>query len=102
MKNDIKEQYGSLAGRYEISCNVNKKPSYKMGGVAIWYNELDSWMIGPTDKLGSKDGFIHTIDDFGGLKDDRNIWKYWNGHEWKTAGTNDITVEWMSGNSKFL
>ena len=102
MKNDIKEKHGSRAGRYERSSDINKKPSYKMGDVAIWYNELDSWMIGSTDNLGSKYGFIYAVDDFRGLKDDKNVWKYCSGHEWKTAGTNDITVEWMSGNSKFL
>ena len=59
MKNGIKEKQGTRAGRYEISSDVNGKPSYKMGDDAIWYNgELNLWTIGSINKLG---GNIWTV-----------------------------------------
>ena len=94
MENDAKVTQGHLAGVYfEISSNVNGKPSYSMGAFAIWYNnEFDAWLFGSIDKIGSSIAGIAAYDDFGGLTDEKNVWFYWNGSEWKIAGTNDIIV----------
>ena len=103
MENHIKDVQGTRAGRYERSSDVNGQPSYKMGGDAIWYNEeYKSWNIGSINELGGNTGVgIFAEDDFGGLTDEKNLWKYKlpNG-VWNTASTNDITVECTSGTSK--
>ena len=102
MKNGIKEKQGTRAGRYERSSDVNGQPSYKMGSNAIWYNEVyKSWNIGSINELGGNTGVgIYAKDDFGGLTDAKNLWKYKFNNGWKSAGTNDITVECTSGTSK--
>ena len=103
MKNDIKEKQGSGAGRYERSSVVNGKYSYKKYDKAIWLdNEQHSWMIGDLKDLGSTTGFLYARDDFGGVNDENNVWNYWNGDEWKTSGTNDVTVECTPGTFKFF
>ena len=104
MKNEslIKDIQGTRAGRYERSSDVNGQPSYKMGGDAIWYNEeYKSWTIGSINELGGKTGVgIYAKDDFGGLTDVKNLWKYKFYNQWTFASTNDITVECTSGTSK--
>ena len=103
MENHIKYVQGTRAGRYERSSDVNGQPSYKMGGNAIWYNEVyKSWNIGSINELGGNTGVgIYAKDDFGGLTDEKNLWKYKvpNG-PFMSAGTNDNTVECTSGTSK--
>ena len=101
LKNDIRESQGR-AGTYERSTDVNGKPSYKKDDDAIWYDREDRWVIGSIKYLGSTTGDIKAKDDFEGLTDENNVWKYYDGNEWKPAGTNDITVECTSGTSKFL
>ena len=100
MNNDIKEEQGSRAGRYERSSDVNGKPSYRNDDNAIWHYGENKWMIGSIDNLGSTTGGIYAVDNLGGLTDEKNEWKYWD-NGWKT-GKNDITVECISGTSKVL
>ena len=105
LENDAKLHQGSRAGVYfEMSSNVNGKPSYSMGEYAIWYNsEFNAWLFGSIDDIGSTITGIYAFDDFGGLTDEKNVWRYWNGDEWKIASTNDIIVtSCTSGTSKFL
>ena len=103
MKNDIKEKQGALAGEYRKSSDVHGKPSYLNYGndKAIWYDGKYSWLIGSIGNLGSNTANIYAKNYFGGLTDARNAWKYAN-NGWKTAGTNDITVECYAGTSKLL
>ena len=102
MESHIEYVQGTRAGRYEISSDVNGKPSYKMGDDAIWYNErYKSWTIGSINELGGSTGVgIYAKDNFGGLTDEKNLWRYKFDNGWKSAGTNDITVECTSGTSK--
>ena len=104
LANDAKEKVGIFSGVYEISADVNGKPSYRLGGKAIWYNvDRKQWFFGAIDDVGSYTGYIFAVDNFGELTDLRNVWKYWNGNEWKIAGY-DIIVEYdnTSGTSQFL
>ena len=94
-------------GRYERSSDVNDKPSYEMasGNYAIWYSKSGSWMIGRSDNIGGRSfntGDIFVKEDFGGLFDERNVWNYFDGNKWKTAGKYDINVKIISGTSFFL
>ena len=101
MKNDIKEKQGSIAGQYEKVIDINGKPSYKKDDKGIWYNK-DRWIIGLIADIGTERGYVYTRNINGGLIDEKNVWEYWNGNEWTTAGTNDITVKCTSGTLKFL
>ena len=61
MKNNVKEEHGSCAGKYERSFDVNGRPSYKKDDNAIWYI-FGLWKIGPIDKLGSHTAYISAKD----------------------------------------
>ena len=102
----MKEKQGTRAGRYKRSSDVNGKPSYRKDDKAIWYIKCNQWLIGDLEDLGSTRGSIYAKDDFGGLTDEKNVWRYSNnGYSnsgWRTAGTNDITVECTPGNSEVL
>jgi len=90
MSNDALASDGSYAGTYEISTDVNGKPSYTFGGNAIWYRKgspKNIWFIGQISVIGSF-GFIRAYDDFRGLTDERNLWRYTTGGE-----VNDIDVQ---------
>jgi len=95
LKNDVSSVLGAYAGVYELTEDeVNEKPTYKKGNYGIWYNDLGSWMIGNIEKLGSRTGAIHNVQNkFEEIIDTRNVWKYHSDNEWKTAGTNDVNVE---------
>jgi len=102
LKNDVLSEQGSKAGVYELTDEeVNGKPTYRKDKHGIWYNDLGNWMIGEIGDLGSrKHAYIHTVkNDFEGIIDPRNVWKYYNGDEWKTAGTNDVNVEFNAHGS---
>ena len=104
LENDAKVYQGYKAGLYEISSNVNGKPSFSNGNNAIQYNnQLNAWLVGSNDDIGSSTAGIYAFDDLGGLTDEKNVWFYWNGSVWKQAGTNDIIVtSCTSGTHKFL
>ena len=100
LENEVQKRHGSKAGEYEKASNVNGKPSYKKDNHAIWYNGKNAWMIGSIENLGTSIGSIYANNNFGGLTDEENEWKYqFNG--WKIAGTNDVIAE-CSGNSQLL
>ena len=94
----------NLYGSFKRSADVNEKPSY-MGeapiylfyGIihqqgAIWYAE-EAWWIGSIANLGKATGVMYTKDDFDRLDFKNIVWNYWNGNEWKTAGTYDVSFE---------
>merc|ERR1711935_634521 len=83
------------AGVYELTDEeINGKPTYKKGLYGIWYDDRGQWLLGDIAGLGSSTGAIHSIkNDFEGIIDPRNVWKYYTGNEWKTAGTNDVNVQ---------
>ena len=90
LKNEVSVHKKEFAGDYQISETVNGKPSWKSGENAIWYAPVDNnWLIGYLNKLGEDDGEFYTSNDYGGLTDNRNIWKY-------TAGTSPSTGKWIT------
>ena len=93
LKRDALVFQGRYAGEYEVSSKVDGKPSFKSGERAIWYNaENDGWIVGILANLGKFTGDIWTKDEFEGLTDGRNVWKYQN-QGWKDAGPNDVDVQ---------
>ena len=102
---DINSMYDIyLYSSFKRSADVNEKPSY-MGeapsyplyGIihqqgAIWYAE-EAWWIGSITNLGKATGVIYTRDDFDRLDFKNIVWNYWNGNEWMTAGTYDVSFE---------
>ena len=79
LDNHVNAVQGYKAGNYARSSYVNGKPSFKMGEQAIWYNtEYNEWLIGSIDYLGQKIGQIYTKNEFGGLTNEQNVWKYFD------------------------
>ena len=79
LKNEVSVEKKEFAGDYQISETVNGKPSWKSVTTinAIWFLPVqNNWMIGYRSKLGEDDGQIYAWNDYGGLSDIRNIWKY--------------------------
>ena len=99
IKHEINDIIGGfLYGSFNRSSDVNEKPSY-MGTYqqgAIWYAE-EAWWVGSIDNLGKAIGVIYTKDDFDRLDFKNIVWNYWNGNEWKTAGTYDVSFECKPG-----
>merc|ERR1712079_333639 len=60
LENDALVSHGSYAGTYQMTNDVNGKPSYTLIGKAIWYYKdllykgkyHDLWFIGPVNDLG--------------------------------------------------
>ena len=77
LKNEVSVHKIEFAGDYQISETVNGKPSWKSGEHAIWCNPYGNWMIGYWNKLGENDGEFYASNDYGGLTDNRNVWKYY-------------------------
>ena len=62
---------------------------------AIWYHPRNLWMIGPIENIGNKRGYFYTLDDFGGLCDYKNEWKFSNptkGNDWEIVAQYEIVV----------
>ena len=66
-------------GIYQISETVNGQPSWKKDNRAIWYTEVNTWDIGPVQYIGSLMSRMYTIPTSGGLTDELNDWKYYDG-----------------------
>ena len=102
LANDVLASQGSYAGYYKSSSIVNGKPSFKRGGKAIWYDdENDDWNIGSIGNLGTESCVIYTNNEFGGLTDSRNKWKYSN-EGLKLAGPNDVTIQCLLDGKFYL
>ena len=77
LKNEVSFHKTEFAGDYQISETVNERPSWKSGENAIWYAPVgNNWLIGYWKKLGENDGEFFAPNHYGGLTDNRNVWKY--------------------------
>ena len=107
LKNEVYAEKQKFAGDYQISETVNGKPSWKSVTTinAIWFLPVQnnwmrgSWMIGYWNKLGKDDGQIHASNDYGGLSDIQNIWKYKvDDGPWITpSSSNDVIITCSTG-----
>ena len=87
LENDALAYHGSYAGTYKISTDFNGKPSYTFGEKAIWYHKNNLWIIGLIGDLGNS--VMRAKNEFAGLTDSRNHWRYWYG----LREVNDINVQ---------
>ena len=104
LKNEVSVHKIEFAGDYQISETVNGKPSWKNGENAIW-SVGNNWMIGYWNKLGEDDGELFAPNNYGGLADNRNVWKYSvDGRTWITpSDSNDVIISSSGGKkSKFF
>ena len=100
LKNEVSVEKKEFAGDYQISETVNGKPSWKSGENAIWFLPVqNNWMIGYWNKLGEDDGQFHASNDYGGLSDIHNIWKYTvDDRSWITpSSSNDVIITCSTG-----
>ena len=79
IKNNVLAIYEIYQGIYQISETVNGQPSWKKDDRAIWYTEVNSWDIGPVQYIGSLMSRMYTMPTSGGLTDELNDWKYYDG-----------------------
>ena len=71
--------YEIYQGIYEISETINGQPSWIKDNRAIWYTEANSWVIGGLQYIGSLTCRMYTYPSSGGLTDELNDWKYYDG-----------------------
>ena len=71
--------YEIYQGIYEISETINGQPSWIKDNRAIWYTEANSWVIGGLQYIGSLYCKMYTYPSSGGLTDELNDWKYYDG-----------------------
>ena len=105
LKNEVSVEKKEFAGDYQISETVNGKPSWKSGENAIWYvPDGNNWLIGYLNKLGEDESEFFAPNNYGGLADDRNVWKYSDGSTWITpSDSNDVIISSSGGKkSKFV
>ena len=108
LKNEVSFHKTEFAGDYQISETVNERPSWKSGENAIWYAPVgNNWVIGYWKKLGENDGEFFAPNNYEGLTDNRNVWRYtpsWMGFGWIIpSDSNDVIVSCSGGKeSKFL
>ena len=100
LKNKVSLHKIEFAGDYQISETVNGRPSWKSGENAIWYEPVgNSWLIGYWKKLGEDAGEFFARNNYGGLTDNRNNWKYTiDGSPWITPfDSNDVIISSSGG-----
>ena len=100
LENNTQAAQGHNQGIYHNSSMVNGKPSWTSISQAIWYNQQwNSWCVGNLDYIGLS---------IAGMKSDdgkqcpfdlqSEMWFYWDGNVWTSAGVGEITVACMNGN----
>ena len=64
------------------------------------FGMIHKWRIGSLDSIGTNTCGITAKDDYEGLDDDNNVWKYYAGSDigWVWADANDISVNCTSKN----
>ena len=107
LKNEVSLNKIEFAGDYQISETVNGRPSWKSGENAIWYGPVgNNWLIGYWKKLGENDGEFLAPNIYGGLTDNRNVWKYTSStygddSTWITpSDSNDVIISSSGKESK--
>ena len=102
LKNEVSVHKKEFAGDYQISETVNGKPSWKSGENAIWYvPDGNNWLIGYLNKLGEDESEFFAPNNYGGLADNRNVWKYSDGSTWITpSDSNDVIISSSGGTGK--
>ena len=86
---------GFLQGDYQISTQLNGKPSWTKSTYAIYYRRGD-WAIGPMESIGGEFAWIYARNDFSGLTDNDNAWTFYNGNSFTSpSDPKDIQVTYI-------
>ena len=87
--------YGFLDGDYQISTEVDGKPSWINNDYAIWYKSIhNSWFIGDSNDIGQSLCYLYAYNDFSDPTADDNQWFYWNGNSWTSpSNPEDISID---------
>ena len=87
--------YGFLDGDYQISTEVDGKPSWINNDYAIWYKSIhNSWFIGDSNDIGQSLCYFYAYNDFSDPTADDNQWFYWNGNSWTSpSNPEDISID---------
>ena len=97
LANDALAEQSDRRGTYQLSENINGKPSWKSGTQAIWYySQQKYWMIGPVSEIGTNTGWIYSATDTEydcPQQVPKDKWKYWDGSKWQKAGSNDVSFQ---------
>ena len=88
-------EFGFLQGDYQISTQLNGKPSWTKSTYAIYYC-MGNWAFGPLKSIGGGGGYawIYAINDFSGLTDNENVWKFSIGSNFESNPT-DIQIAYI-------
>ena len=78
LANEMLNENGFLSGIYEFATIVDGKPSYVNDDYAIWYDSSNSfWHISGIESIGQNTAYLWVDDNFSGLTDENNEWKYY-------------------------
>ena len=97
MENEALETVGGQQGIFSKSEHFNGKPSWKSSLYsslyqAIWYNDLDQWIIGSIDDIGSTKGVLYAESETEEPTANSNEWNYWDGSNWIPSSSKDVSV----------
>ena len=96
LANEALAEQSSTQGTYQLSEQINGKPSWKSSTNAIWYYPGNKgWLIGHVSEIGGSTAWICSIDteyDCPQLVP-KDKWNYVDGLEWKKAGSNDVSLQ---------
>ena len=96
MKNEVLHEIGFLQGDYQMSTQVNGKPSWTKSTHAIYYMLSGHWVFGPLESIGGDFAWIHARNDFSGLTDSYNAWTFYNGNSFTPpSDPKDIQVTYI-------
>ena len=100
MENEALDANRGQQGIYSKSEYFNGKPSWKSSfSQAIWYNDIDQWTIGPIDDIGSTNSrYIYAKSEAEEPTDNSNEWNYWDGRNWPTSSSKDVSVRCIGKN----
>ena len=101
MANDALAEQSIRQGTYQLSEEINGKPSWKSATQAIWYYpDFKDWAIGSLSDIGTNFRGITSVDY--NVENDcpqevpKDKWKYWDGSEWQAASSNDVSFQCTS------
>ena len=86
---------------YELSENINGKPSWKSETLAIWYRpKFKTWLIGKVSNIGTSIAGIASVDKTEydcPQQVPKDKWKYLDGSAWQAASSNDVSFQCTTG-----
>ena len=90
------QNLGFLQGDYQISTQLNGKPSWTKNTYAIYYVSRGFWIFGTLESIGGEFAWIYARNDFSGLTDSKNTWLFYNGNSFTPiSDPKDVQVTYI-------